>query len=129
MVNVWSPVFLLAALTLIQPAAALRFDSARAWEHLRQLVAIGPRPSGSAAIEQTRAYIKRQLQTVGVGVADQAWDAETPIDRVHMVNLIATFVGAVDHYDVLGNGVCPFRLRSRRYPTGDQWRKSKTKRH
>ena len=26
----------------------------RAWEHLRQLVAIGPRPAGSAAIEQTR---------------------------------------------------------------------------
>src|SRR5262249_29146621 len=30
---------------------ALKFDSNRAWEHLRQLVAIGPRPSGSAAIE------------------------------------------------------------------------------
>jgi glutaminyl-peptide cyclotransferase len=105
-VNVWPPVFLLAALMLIQPAAALRFDSSRAWEHLRQLVAIGPRPSGSAAIEQTRAYIKGQLQTAGVGIADQAWDAETPIDRVHMVNLIATIPGArkdriivAGHYD------------------------------
>ena len=33
------------------PTAA-GFDSSRAWEHLRQLVALGPRPAGSAAIEQ-----------------------------------------------------------------------------
>ena len=32
---------------LAQAAAAPTFDSGRAWEHLRQLVAIGPRPSGS----------------------------------------------------------------------------------
>ena len=41
--------------------AARKFDSNRAWEHLRQLVAIGPRPAGSPAIEQTRKYIKEQL--------------------------------------------------------------------
>jgi Zn-dependent M28 family amino/carboxypeptidase len=99
-------VFLLAALTVMQSAAALRFDSSRAWEHLRQLVTIGPRPSGSAAIEQTRAYMKRQLQMAGVEVTEQAWDAETPIDRVRMVNLIATIPGArkdriivAGHYD------------------------------
>ena len=33
-----------------------KFESGRAWEHLRQLVAIGPRPSGSPAIEQTRSH-------------------------------------------------------------------------
>jgi Zn-dependent M28 family amino/carboxypeptidase len=105
-VSAWSPLFLLVALAVIQPAAALRFDSSRAWEHLRQLVAIGPRPSGSAAIEQTRAYLKRQLQAAGVALTEQAWDAETPIDRVHMVNLIATIPGArkeriivAGHYD------------------------------
>ena len=35
-----------------QAPTAPAFDSNRAWEHLRQLVAIGPRPAGSAAIEQ-----------------------------------------------------------------------------
>jgi len=83
-----------------------KFDSNRAWEHLRQLVAIGPRPSGSAAIEQTRKYIKDQLAAAGLKVVEQAWDDETPLGRVHMVNLIATIPGTspnriaiTGHYD------------------------------
>jgi peptidase M28-like protein len=43
----------------------VHFASNRGWEHLRQLVSIGPRPSGSAALEQTRKYIKDQLAAVG----------------------------------------------------------------
>ena len=42
-----------------------QFDSGRAWEHLRQMVAIGPRPAGSPAIEETRKYIKEQLAAGG----------------------------------------------------------------
>ena len=83
-----------------------KFDSGRAWEHLRQLVAIGPRPSGSAAIEQTRKYIKAKLEAEGLAVVEQAWDERTPIDRVHMVNLIVTIPGThkdrlviAGHYD------------------------------
>jgi glutaminyl-peptide cyclotransferase len=72
----------------------MKFDSSRAWEHLRQLVAIGPRPSGTPAIEETRKYIKAQLAASGVNVAEQAWDDETPLGRTHMVNLIATIPGA-----------------------------------
>jgi hypothetical protein len=83
-----------------------KFDSNRAWEHLRQLVGIGPRPAGSAAIEQSRKYIKDQLAAIGLKVVEQAWDDETPLGRVHMVNLIATIPGAspnriaiTGHYD------------------------------
>jgi hypothetical protein len=83
-----------------------KFDSSRAWEHLRQLVAIGPRPSGSPAIEQSRKYIKDQLAAMGLKAVDQAWDDETPLGRVHMVNLIVTIPGAspsriaiTGHYD------------------------------
>ena len=47
------------------------FDSSKAWEHLRQMVAIGPRPAGSAAIRQTRAYITRQLAAMGLTVQEQ----------------------------------------------------------
>src|SRR5262252_702533 len=68
-------------------AATAAFDSGRAWEHLRQLVAIGPRPSGSPAIEQTRKYIKDQLAAVGLTAVEQRWEDRTPVDRVHMVNL------------------------------------------
>src|SRR5262249_40802035 len=73
--------------------AANRFDSSRAWEHLRQIVAIGPRPAGSPAIAEARTYIKKQLSAAGVTVADQAWDADTPLGRVRMVNLVATIPG------------------------------------
>jgi Zn-dependent M28 family amino/carboxypeptidase len=83
-----------------------KFDSNRAWEHLRQFVAIGPRPAGSAAIEQSRKYIKDQLAAIGIRTVEQAWDDETPLGRVHMVNLIATIPGAspnriaiTGHYD------------------------------
>jgi len=83
-----------------------KFDSGRAWEHLRQLVAIGPRPSGSPAIEQTRKYIKEQLGAAGLTAVEQTWDDQTPIDKVRMVNLVATIPGArkerivvAGHYD------------------------------
>jgi Zn-dependent M28 family amino/carboxypeptidase len=93
-------------LTLVLQAPGLRFDSARAWEHLRQLVAIGPRPAGSAAIEESRTYIKRQLAAAGVAVTEQAWEDQTPAGPIKMVNLIATIPGAskerliiAGHYD------------------------------
>ncbi|HXD72289.1 MAG TPA: M28 family peptidase [Vicinamibacterales bacterium] len=89
-----------------QAQTQTKFDSNRAWEHLRQMVAIGPRPAGSPAIEQTRKYIKDQLAAIGLKAAEQAWDDETPLGRVHMVNLIVTIPGAskdrlaiTGHYD------------------------------
>jgi glutaminyl-peptide cyclotransferase len=97
---------LVAGLALQAAVAAPKFDSGRAWEHLRQLVAIGPRPSGSPAIEQTRKYIKDQLASAGLTAVEQSWDDQTPIDKIHLVNLIATIPGArkerivfAGHYD------------------------------
>lgn len=88
------------------PRVVARFDSNRAWEHLRQLVAIGPRPAGSPGIEQARKYIKDQLAELGLAAVDQAWDADTPLGKIHMVNLIATIPGRTKdrivvsgHYD------------------------------
>jgi len=74
-------------------AAGPAFDSNRAWEHLRQLVSIGPRPAGSSALEQARKYIRSQLSASGVDVTEQVWDAQTPVGTVRMVNLIATIPG------------------------------------
>jgi len=96
--------WLLLAAQAVAPAP--KFDSGRAWEDLRQLVAIGPRPSGSPAIEQTRKYIKDQLTAAGLTATEQSWEAQTPLDSVRMVNLIATIPGArkdrivvAGHYD------------------------------
>jgi glutaminyl-peptide cyclotransferase len=94
------------ALALQAASPSAHFDSSRAWEHLRQLVAIGPRPSGSPAIEQTRKYITDRLIAAGVTPVEQTWEDQTPIDKVRMVNLIATIPGArkdrivfAGHYD------------------------------
>lgn len=93
---------ILVTALLLQASTAPSFDSNRAWEHLRQLVAFGPRPAGSAAIEQSRSYIKNQLAAIGVPVTEQAWDDQTPTGRVHMVNLIATIPGASKNRLVIG---------------------------
>lgn len=81
------------ALVLALQGHAIHFDSGRAWEHLRQLVAIGPRPAGSPALDQARQYIKDQLVTLGLPVTEQRWMEDTPAGRLPMVNLIATVPG------------------------------------
>ncbi len=88
------PALVLALVLLQTPAAAPRFDASRAWDHLRAVLAFGPRPAGSPAIDQTRQYIKTQLAQLKVNVVEQAWDDTTPAGRVHMVNLIGTIPGA-----------------------------------
>jgi len=104
-----SAIAALIVVSAISAAAQTRspgFDSNRAWGHLQKVVSIGPRPSGSPAIRQTRDYIKAQLTAIGLKAADQAWDQETPLGTVHMVNLIVTIPGAsgtrlaiTGHYD------------------------------
>jgi glutaminyl-peptide cyclotransferase len=69
------------------------FDGGRAYEDVRQLVAIGPRPSGSAGIQQARDYIRKQLAAAGLKVEEQPFDAATPLGPIHMVNLRATLPG------------------------------------
>lgn len=84
----------------------LPFDSNKAWEHLRQMVAIGPRPAGSAALRETRAYITRQLSAAGLTVEEQPFTVQTPIGTVNMVNLVTRLPGRrpdkiliTGHYD------------------------------
>ena len=69
------------------------FDSSKAWEHLRQQVALGPRPSGSPGNLKNREYITKTLAAIGIKTVEQAWDATTPIGPIKMVNLIATIPG------------------------------------
>jgi glutaminyl-peptide cyclotransferase len=96
----------LALALLLQTPDVARFDSNRAWDHLRQLVAMGPRPSGSPALEQSRTYIKDQLAAIGLTAIEQKWMADTPAGRLAMTNLMATVPGArkdrlviAGHYD------------------------------
>jgi glutaminyl-peptide cyclotransferase len=83
-----------------------KFDSSRAYEHLRQIVGIGPRPAGSPGIARTREYIIAQFKTAGISIVQQSFVAKTPIGEIPMVNLIATIPGSrkeriavTGHYD------------------------------
>ncbi len=74
--------------------APLPFDGSRAYEHLKHQVAIGPRAAGTAANAETRRYIMSTLAGFGIKAAEQPFDADTPIGRVKMANVIATLPGA-----------------------------------
>jgi Zn-dependent M28 family amino/carboxypeptidase len=87
-------------------SASQAFDSAKAFEHLRQMVALGPRPAGSPALKLTRAYITKQLAASGLIVTEQTFMASTPVGLVPMTNLILTMPGRrpdrilfTGHYD------------------------------
>src|SRR5262245_14105746 len=94
--------FILVFALLLHPATAPTVDSTRAGEHWRQRRALGCRRAGSAAIEQSRTYIKSQLAAIGVPVTEQAWDDQTPTGRVHMVTLIASTPGTSKNRLVIG---------------------------
>jgi Zn-dependent M28 family amino/carboxypeptidase len=88
------PVLLcIACLAAVQPAAP-KFDGNRAFEDIRQLVAIGPRVAGTPGAQAARDYIRKQLQAAGIAVEEQPFEATTPIGRVKMVNLRATIPGS-----------------------------------
>jgi Zn-dependent M28 family amino/carboxypeptidase len=69
------------------------FDGARAYEHLRQVVAIGPRPAGSQGAELTRLYVTQQLAILGITAEEQPFVAQTPNGNVRMSNVRATIPG------------------------------------
>lgn len=87
-------------------SGASGFDSNKAWEHLRQMVLLGPRPAGSEPLRQTRAYVTRQLASAGLTVEEQPFVAQTPAGPIKMVNLVARVPGRrtdriliTGHYD------------------------------
>lgn len=103
-------VALLATIAVAVPAiaqrAAVAFDSSRAYEHVRQLVALGPRPAGSAGAAAARRYVSRELAALGLTTAEQTFAAQTPVGAVEMTNVTARIAGQrperlliASHYD------------------------------
>lgn len=85
--------FLSLAAACTAQAPPPKFDGTRAFADLKAMVDIGPRPSGSPAIEKTRDYIRTQLAAAGLKAEDQPFDAQTPNGIIHMVNIRATLPG------------------------------------
>jgi hypothetical protein len=86
------------------------FDGNKAFDHVAQLVAIGPRPPASDGIHRAQQYIKAQLQSVGCQVDEDDFHAQTPVGDVAMKNIIAKAPGEgpgiillMTHYDTLSS--------------------------
>jgi hypothetical protein len=81
------------------------FSGEKALAHVQAMVDFGPRPPGSEAIEKTRAYLIKQLESAGWKVERQSFSDDTPRGKVQFVNLLATFGAgapsflACSHYD------------------------------
>lgn len=82
-----------APLTAQGPARAGAFDSSKAYDHMRQLVTIGPRPAGSPGNQKTRDYLLATLKAAGIAAVEQPFEVDTPIGRVKMANVVATLPG------------------------------------
>ncbi|MBV9087918.1 MAG: M28 family peptidase [Acidobacteriaceae bacterium] len=95
-----------AAPEQISPVPAPKIDANRAMGYVRDVVAFGPRPVGSAAHKKTEAYIVAHLK--GAQVVSDEFKADTPAGKLPMRNIIAKFPGAkpgviviATHYDTL----------------------------
>ena len=84
------------------------FDGARAYEHVRHLVDIGPRPPGSDGIHRAQSYIIGQLRTYGCQVQEHDFHGSSPIGNLAMKNIIAKIPGTssaivlyTTHYDTV----------------------------
>jgi glutaminyl-peptide cyclotransferase len=67
------------------------FSGDKALAHVQAMVDLGPRPPGTEAIEKTRVYLIKQLESAGWKVERQTFADQTPRGTVQFVNLIATF--------------------------------------
>jgi hypothetical protein len=63
----------------------------RAFQHVEALVGFGPRPAGSAKLEESRLYLIEQLALAGWEVQRQTFSKKTPEGSVEFVNLRARF--------------------------------------
>jgi glutaminyl-peptide cyclotransferase len=80
------------------------FDSARAMQYVKEIVAFGPRPLGSANHKKVEDYVTSHLKADAV--ENDIFTADTPEGKFPVHNIIAKFPGAKDgiiviasHYD------------------------------
>jgi hypothetical protein len=69
------------------------FDGARAYEHVRHLVELGPRPPGSDAIHRAQSYIIEQLKSYGCQVEEHDFHGSSSLGQIAMKNIVAKIPG------------------------------------
>lgn len=91
------------------PSSTPHFDSSKAFEQVRKQVAFGPHWAGSSAIKEVRSYLISELNSYGLEVKQDKFQAQTPnpkFPKVEMTNLTAVIPGQKEgiiiissHYD------------------------------
>lgn len=74
-------------------AKPVETDAARAYEHVKKMVALGPRPSGSEAIKKAQQYIIAEFRSYGLKTIEDDFTATTPRGQVPMKNIIGELAG------------------------------------
>jgi glutaminyl-peptide cyclotransferase len=87
------------------------FDGARAFKDLERLVALGPRPPGSQAIEQARQHICAELAAAGAQVQREAFIASTPDGLIPMMNIVGILPGRSSNVVILAGHYDTARLK------------------
>jgi glutaminyl-peptide cyclotransferase len=82
------------------------FDGQRAFQHVSDLVAIGPRTAGTDGSRRTQDYLTAQLKGSGCPVDPEAFHTPTPLGDMEMKNIVAKIPGTspeillfLTHYD------------------------------
>jgi len=86
-----------------QTGAKSPFNGQRAYDDLKRIVDMGPKPSGSPESERLRAMLHEELAKIGITARDQAFEADTPVGKRSMVNVIAEIKGSKPGVILLGN--------------------------
>jgi glutaminyl-peptide cyclotransferase len=101
-------IVLFASTSLLSGDSPPTFDGARAYEHVRRLVEIGPRPPTSDGIRRAQAYIIGQLKSYGCPVEEHDFHALTALGDLAMKNIIVKLPGTssgivlyTTHYDTV----------------------------
>ncbi len=80
------------SLTPVKATAWTNFSGDRAMQDVKALVALGPRPSGSAEIEASRQFIEKRLKEAGWETKRQEFNADTILrGTIKMANIRARF--------------------------------------
>lgn len=81
-------------------------DAARAFSHVKNMVALGPRPAGSPALRKAKEYIENELKSYKLKTVEDSFNGDTPHGKIPMVNIIAELPGRksdvvliTGHYD------------------------------
>jgi Zn-dependent M28 family amino/carboxypeptidase len=85
-----------------QSSTAYAVDAKRAFEHIKRMVELGPRPSGSDAIVKAQQYIGSELKSYGLKVLEQDFTATTPRGSVPMKNIIGELPGSRSDVVIIG---------------------------